>query len=63
MRDEIRFALDSLLVNRRRMVLTVAIIAVGVASLVGIVLNAILPGNDYVFGQNKLGDTSVSYRV
>lgn len=35
MRDEIRFALDSLLVNRRRMVLTVAIIAVGVASLVG----------------------------
>ena len=36
MRDEIRFALDSLLVNRRRMVLTVAIIAVGVASLVGI---------------------------
>ena len=36
MRDEIRFALDSLLVNRRRMVLTVALIAVGVASLVGI---------------------------
>ena len=36
MRDEIRFALDSLLVNRRRMVLTVAIIAGGVASLVGI---------------------------
>lgn len=36
MRDEIRFALDSLFVNRRRMVLTVAIIAVGVASLVGI---------------------------
>ena len=36
MRDEVRFALDSLLVNRRRMVLTVAIIAVGVASLVGI---------------------------
>lgn len=36
MRDDFRFALDSVLVNRRRMLLTVAIIAVGVASLVGI---------------------------
>ena len=36
MRDDFRFALDSVLANRRRMWLTVAIIAVGVASLVGI---------------------------
>lgn len=36
MRDYFRFALDSVLVNRRRSLLTVAIIAVGVASLVGI---------------------------
>ena len=36
MRDSFRFALDAVLDNRRRMLLTVAIIAVGVASLVGI---------------------------
>ncbi len=41
----------------------ISLSGLAVASLVGIVLNAILPGNDYVFGQNKLGDTSVSYRV
>ena len=36
MRDSFRQALDSVLSNRRRALLTVAIIAVGVASLVGI---------------------------
>ena len=36
MRDDFRFALDAVLTNRRRARLTVAIIAVGVASLVGI---------------------------
>ena len=36
MRDFFRFALDSVLCNRSRVLLTVAIIAVGVASLVGI---------------------------
>jgi len=36
MRDFFRFALDALFSNRRRVLLTVAIIAVGVASLVGI---------------------------
>jgi len=36
MREYFRFALDAALTNRRRFVLTVAIIAVGVASLVGI---------------------------
>ena len=34
-----------------------------VASLVGILLNAILPGNDYVFGRNSQGDTSVNFKV
>lgn len=32
-----------------------------VAALVGILLNAILPGNTYEFGKSKLGDTSVSF--
>lgn len=32
-----------------------------VAALTGIILNAILPGKDYVFGVNKLGDTSVNF--
>ena len=36
MRDSFLFALDAVLSNRRRALLTVAIIAVGVASLVGI---------------------------
>lgn len=36
MRDVFRFALDAVLSNRRRVLLTVAVIAVGVASLVGI---------------------------
>ena len=36
MRDSFRFALDSVLSNRRRVLLTVAMIAAGVASLVGI---------------------------
>ncbi len=34
-----------------------------VASLVGIILNAILPGNDYVFGKNEQGDQSVNFKV
>ena len=36
MRDDFHFAIDAVLTNRRRALLTVAIIAVGVASLVGI---------------------------
>ena len=34
-----------------------------VAALVGILLNAVLPGNDYEFGKNQLGDTSVNFKV
>ena len=36
MRDSFRFVLDAVSSNRRRFLLTVAIIAIGVASLVGI---------------------------
>ena len=34
-----------------------------VAAIVGILLNAILPGNDYQFGASELGDTSVNFKV
>ncbi len=32
-----------------------------VAALTGIILNAVLPGKDYNFGDNQLGDTSVNF--
>ena len=32
-----------------------------VAAIVGIAMNAILPGNDYEFGTNEQGDTSVNF--
>ena len=41
----------------------VSLSGLAVASLVGVLLNAILPGNDYVFGKNDLGDTSVNFKV
>ena len=34
-----------------------------VASIVGILLNAILPGKDYEFGQEDQGSTSVNFKV
>ena len=34
-----------------------------VGALVGILLNAVLPGNDYTFPNNELGDTSVNFKV
>lgn len=34
-----------------------------IASILGIVLNAVLPGNDYEFGSDVTGDTSVSFKV
>ena len=34
-----------------------------VAALVGILLNAFLPGKDYEFGKNKQGDQSVDFEV
>ncbi len=34
----------------------ITITALALASIVGIILNAVLPGKDYVFGENKKGD-------
>lgn len=34
-----------------------------IAAIVGIVLNAVLPGKDYEFGTNAQGDTSVNFEV
>lgn len=36
---------------------------IAVAAIVGIVLNAVLPGKDYEFGSDPQGDTSVSFKV
>ena len=42
---------------------TISLSGLAVAALVGIILNAALPGKDYVFGQDIVGDTSVSFKV
>lgn len=42
---------------------TISLSGLAVAALVGIVLNAVLPGKDYEFGHNELGDTSVNFKV
>lgn len=34
-----------------------------VAAIVGIILNAVLPGNDYEFGTNDQGDKAVNFKV
>ncbi len=34
-----------------------------VAAIVGVVLNAVLPGKDYEFGRNEAGDQSVNFEV
>lgn len=39
---------------------TIALSGLAIAALVGIILNAILPGNDYEFGKNKRGDICVN---
>ena len=40
----------------------VSLSGLAVGALAGILLNAILPGNDYEFGSNQLGDTSVNFQ-
>ena len=44
---------------------TISLSALAVASILGIVLNAILPGNDYVFNKDDehQGDTAVNFKV
>ena len=41
----------------------ISLSGLAVASIVGILLNAILPGNDYTFGNNAQGDKSVNFEV
>ena len=40
---------------------TISLSGLAVAALVGILLNAVLPGKDYEFGTNEQGDTSVNF--
>lgn len=42
---------------------TIALSGLAVAAIVGIVLNAVLPGKDYEFGVDEQGDTSVNFKV
>ena len=41
----------------------VSLSGLAVGALVGIILNAVLPGNDYQFGSNAQGDKSVNFKV
>jgi uracil permease len=42
---------------------TISLSGLATAAIVGILLNAVLPGKDYEFGVNDQGDTSVSFKV
>ena len=42
---------------------TISLSGLAVGALVGIILNAILPGKDYEFGTDEKGDTSVNFKV
>jgi len=42
---------------------TISLSGLAVAAIVGILLNAVLPGNDYEFGKNDQGDKSVNFKV
>ena len=41
----------------------ISLSGLAVGAIVGILLNAILPGNDYEFGKNEVGDTAVNFKV
>ena len=41
--------------------ITISLSGLAVAAIVGIVMNAILPGKDYEFGTNEQGDTAVNF--
>lgn len=43
--------------------INISLSGLAVAAIVGIVLNAILPGKDYEFGKDQQGDTSVNFKV
>ena len=42
---------------------TIKLSGLAVGAIVGILLNAILPGNDYTFPNNEQGDKSVNFKV
>ena len=63
MRDSFRFALDAVSSNRRRFLLTVAIIAVGVASLVGIETAVDVLTRHVVGSFDKLGAGLITIRA
>ncbi|MBQ8763467.1 MAG: uracil-xanthine permease [Clostridia bacterium] len=42
---------------------TISLSGLAVGALVGIILNAILPGKDYEFGSDEKGDKSVNFKV
>lgn len=42
---------------------TISLSGLAVGAVVGIVLNAVLPGKDYEFGEDLQGDTSVNFKV
>ena len=42
-------------------VVTISLSGLAIAALVGILMNAILPGKDYEFGTNAQGDTAVNF--
>lgn len=42
---------------------TISLSGLAVAAIVGIILNAVLPGKDYEFGKDQQGDTSVNFKV
>ena len=41
--------------------IAITLSGLAVAALVGIIMNAILPGKDYEFGTNEQGDTAVNF--
>ncbi len=41
----------------------ISLSGLAVAALVGIIVNAVLPGNDYTFGVNERGDQAVDFKV
>ncbi len=41
----------------------ISLTGLAVGALVGIIINAVLPGNDYQFGKSEQGDTSVNFKV
>ncbi len=43
--------------------ISISLSGLAVASIVGILLNAVLPGNEYVFGSTEHGDTAVNFEV